>query len=559
MTVEELRKIIAGGETLCVEFKSDQKRLNDKELVEAVVAMANTDGGILLLGVEDDGTITGLHRNHLGDVPPTATIANLTVPALPVQVEDIQDGNLHVFAIHVPSVSGVTATKSGLYLRRRLKPDGKPETVPMHPFELQSRTSRFRLADPSAQAMTEVPLSAIDPLQRERLRAAIRSNNHSDKTLLALDDASFDRSLGLVQDYGGKEYLSLAGVLCLTDEATIRRHVPTYEVAFQVLKGLNVVVNDFMRKPLVETFDAIVARFAARIEEEETMINGYRVAAPNYDSTAFREALANAFVHRDYAILETVLVQFDDYGLTLHNPGGFVDGVRLDNILSVAPKSRNALLADIAKRIGIAERTGRGVDRIYEGTLRYGRHKPGYERSDAAGVTVTFPLEKADFNFLDMVNQYEKRKGAEMKVDALLTLSSLKTRGELQLGEIVSFTQRKPETVRAEIAEWMADGLIVPTSDGTEDTYVLSDDIRGKIGGILVRHDYGTMEYWESVLDVIKRQGLCKRADVMAACHISGPQAYKVLSEMSEASKIVKRGKGKGTFYILPKSSNQGA
>lgn len=53
MTVEELRKIIARGETLCVEFKSDRDKLSDRALVEAVAAMANTDGGILLQGVED--------------------------------------------------------------------------------------------------------------------------------------------------------------------------------------------------------------------------------------------------------------------------------------------------------------------------------------------------------------------------------------------------------------------------------------------------------------------------------------------------------------------------
>jgi len=52
------------AESLTVEFKSDRKRLSDNELVEAIVCLANAEGGELWLGVEDDGTPTGLHAGH---------------------------------------------------------------------------------------------------------------------------------------------------------------------------------------------------------------------------------------------------------------------------------------------------------------------------------------------------------------------------------------------------------------------------------------------------------------------------------------------------------------
>ncbi|MBO4549939.1 MAG: hypothetical protein J5733_04345, partial [Bacteroidaceae bacterium] len=211
----------------------------------------------------------------------------------------------------------------------------------------------------SAQPMAAVPLSKIDPLQRERIKASIRRSNNADKALLELGDGDFDRALGLVKDSGGRDYLTLAGVLLLTDEQTIRKHVPTYEIAFQVLSGnLDIQVNDYMRKPLVEAYDNIVERFTARIEESEMMVGARRRVAPNFDIVGFREALTNALVHRDYCVLGTVIVKLDHYGLSIYSPGGFVDGVSLENILSTAPKSRNTLLADIAKRIGLAERTG---------------------------------------------------------------------------------------------------------------------------------------------------------------------------------------------------------
>ena len=64
MNDRELRDILSKGESLVVEFKSDVKSLPDRDLIAAVVAMANTEGGLILLGVEDDGEVTGVQPNH---------------------------------------------------------------------------------------------------------------------------------------------------------------------------------------------------------------------------------------------------------------------------------------------------------------------------------------------------------------------------------------------------------------------------------------------------------------------------------------------------------------
>jgi ATP-dependent DNA helicase RecG len=87
---------------------------------------------------------------------------------------------------------------------------------------------------------------------------------------------------------------------------------------------------------------------------------------PNYHKRAFREAVVNSLVHRDYTRLGAVHVRLENDGLTISNPGGFVEGVNLGNLLVSEPRPRNPLLADIVKRIGLAERTGRGIDLIYE-------------------------------------------------------------------------------------------------------------------------------------------------------------------------------------------------
>ncbi len=71
-------------ESLTIEFKSDRKHRPDHDLVATVVCLANTEGGEIYLGVEDDGTITGLHPQHQQLTSLAALIANRTNPPLGV-------------------------------------------------------------------------------------------------------------------------------------------------------------------------------------------------------------------------------------------------------------------------------------------------------------------------------------------------------------------------------------------------------------------------------------------------------------------------------------------
>ena len=75
-----MEKLIPQKETLEIEFKSDIRKLSDDGLIDAIVAFANTNGGDLYLGVEDDGQITGLHSTHRDITQLSAFIANKTIP-----------------------------------------------------------------------------------------------------------------------------------------------------------------------------------------------------------------------------------------------------------------------------------------------------------------------------------------------------------------------------------------------------------------------------------------------------------------------------------------------
>ncbi|HEK9100548.1 hypothetical protein KFD70_15325 [Bacillus pfraonensis] len=60
--------------------------------------------------------------------------------------------------------------------------------------------------------------------------------------------------------------------------------------------------------------------------------------------------------------------------MTISSPGGFIEGINLNNLLTVELHGRNQALADALKKIGLAKRTEHGIDRIFEGFIMYGRH-----------------------------------------------------------------------------------------------------------------------------------------------------------------------------------------
>lgn len=549
--------LVRRGESLSVEFKSDRKCLPDRDLISAAVALANTDGGVVLVGVEDDGRATGLHANHRDFEGVARLVSNRTVPQMPIRAwTDSVDGR-PVGVLEVPKSTSLVATSDGLLLHRRLKLDGSPESVPFFPHEFVRRRSSMGLLDPSAMPMPDVAVSALDPIQRIRVRQAIQ-NYGGDRSLLALSDDELDGALGFVREVEGVPRPTLAGLLFLGTPTLLRDNVPAYEVAFQVLRGTDVRVNEFYRKPLLETFEAVETQFRAWIVEEEMQIGLFRMAIPNYDRRAFREAFVNALVHRDFSRLGAVHVRIDDAGLTISNPGGFVEGVRLDNLLVAAPRSRNPLLADAIKRIGLAERTGRGIDRIFEGVLRYGRPAPDYSDSSEETVSVSLVNAKPDFGFVRLVAENDDKLGT-YPTDSLVILSVLRERSNATLAEIAAAVQKKEGVVRSEVEALVGKGLVEPVGTGRARSYILSRDLYVREGGKAAytrQRGFSAIQHEQMILSYIDQHGQITRGEAMELCHLTKDQAYKTLVRMCQ-NRLFKKGRKRATVYLQKPIENQ--
>ncbi len=537
-------------ENLCIEFKSDIHCLSDSDIVDAVVAFANTDGGDLYIGVEDDGEITGLHKKHEDTTQLAAFIANKTVPPVPVRI-DIIDYDFPVVKISVPKRTSVVASSSGKVQRRRLKSDGTPENIPMYPYEISSRLSSLSLLDYSAQAVPNAEYEDLDPVERERLRNIIRTYR-GEVSLLELNDQELDKALQLVSLQEGKLVPTFCGLLLIGKKEALVKHMPTAESAVQVLRGTDINVNESFKLPLLATFEKISDYFSAWNNAEEMESGLFRVTIPDYDPRAFREALVNAFCHRDYSMLGRVLIQIKDMGMTISNPGGFIEGINAYNLLDAEPHGRNPALADAMKRIGLAERTGRGIDRIYEGSLLYGRLLPDYSQSNSRTVKLFIPKGPTDKAFIKMVSDEQKNRGKSMPVYSLLVLNLLKNTSKLTLSEMIGELHMSESIARSTIEELVYTGIVEAFGQGRGRYYMLSASYYQKSNNTVAyvrQKGIDTIRYNELIMQLVNKNGKVARKDVVELLHITEPQAYRVLSKLCKEGKLKLNGKGAGSIY----------
>ena len=541
-------------EDMTHEFKSDRSKLPDNEIIDAVVAFANTDGGDLYIGVEDNGDISGIHSAHTDITQLAAFIANKTVPPVAVRVEFLEP-DLPVIKIQVPRMTTVVSSSAGKIQRRRIKTDGTPENIPMYPYEISTRLSSLRLFDYSAQPVPDGDYNDLDTVERERLRNIIRSYR-GEATLLELTDEELDKALHLAIEQNGKLVPTFCGLLLIGRKEKLKQYMPTAESTIQVLSGTDVFVNDSFFLPILAAFEKINTVFTAWNREEELDIGLFRYAIPDYDPRAFREALVNAFSHRDYSTLGRVRIQITDEGMSITNPGGFIEGIHIDHLIDAEPHGRNPVLSDALKRIGLAERTGRGIDRIFEGSLLYGRMLPDYSQSTSSSVKLFIPKGPTDKSFIQMISQEHQRTGKSLPVYALLIMHSLKRLHKATVAEISEDANTDESRTRVLLEMLVESGITEAGGVGRGRYYMLGRKYYQSKNDLISytrQIDIDPIRYEELVLQLAKQQGHVKRADVIELLHITSSQAYRVLHRLAGLGKLIPSGKGAGAKYLYNK------
>ncbi len=565
MTSEELRQWIDGGESLNVEFKGEERSpLSDRELVEAVVCMANRpspERALVLIGVEDDGRITGAQPRHetgtINTEQVQALIANRTRPSLFCTVEIVEIEHKPVLVIEVPRADQPVGTANGTYKRRARKADGMPQCLPFHFHEMQAMLASRRVLDYSALVVPEACWEHLDPLEFERFRRFIRESHGQGESILAsLPDLELAKVLGAVEANHQVVAVRVLALLLFGREDALKQFLPTHEVAFQVLKAPQVEVNDFFRWPLLRVMDEILSRFRARNREKELMVGLLRVGMPDYPERAFREGVVNAFVHRDYTRMGAINIQWFEDRIEISNPGGFPEGMHLSNILSTPPRPRNPLLADAFKRVGIVERTGRGIDTIFFEQLRNGRPAPSYDRTTETDVVLVLFGGEVNLDFVRLIVE-ENQRGFPLRLEALLVLNELWRRRHITTPDAARLIQRSETDARAVLERLVEVGLVESRGERKGRSYHLSAATYRRLGkeaAYVRQRGFDSLQQEQMVLQYVEEHGRITRWEAAELCRITGPQAYRLLDHLVQQGLLARRGKrGRGVTYTRAK------
>jgi ATP-dependent DNA helicase RecG len=229
-----------------------------------------------------------------------------------------------------------------------------------------------------------------------------------------------------------------------------------------------------------------------------------------------------------------------------------VEGVSLNNLLTTDPRPRNPLLADACKRIGLVERTGRGIDLIYRGLLRYGRQQPDYSGTDAHNVVLRLNLGEANLAFLEMVLQEEARRGTALPTDSLIALSALREHKRLSSDDLSEFLQKNRASAVTVLEALVESGLAQPHGATRGRTYTLSPQVYRELGAEVEytrQAGFDRLQQEQMVRQHVQAHGRIRRSDVMALCRLDRDKAYRLLSRMTDEGILARRGETRATYY----------
>ena len=234
----------------------------------------------------------------------------------------------------------------------------------------------------------------------------------------------------------------------------------------------------------------------------------------------------------------------------MSNPGGFVTGVTIDNLLVASPHPRNPLLADAFRRIGLVEKTGRGVGIIYTGQLQNGRRRPMYDRSTQTKITVELDASPADLKLVESLIQANKRLGRALNVNELLILNETWRARRIDMANAAKLMQRPDEIeAGAVLAQLVKAGILKVRGERQQRVYYFVGSGYRKVSEPV---SVDTAQFEQMLLQYVKDHDKITRREAAELCQISQRQATYLLNKLLEKGALRLEGHGRGTKYISP-------
>ena len=391
--------------------------------VEYAVCFANAAGGAVVFGVADGtvGRMAAIHgaKGYDLDIWRRA-IYDGTRPGIPATVSELQvpEGTGTLVVVRVPA--GATppyGTAEGLYKRRI-----GMNCMPMDPASVARVRVATGAVDWSGEHASGVARGDLDPLEIERARSILRAHDPGSE-LFRQPDQPFLEGLEALR----RGEVTHAGLVLFARPEVLSACCPQAQVHY-VYQPTETQAsrNDVWRFGLLRVLEAIEVNFTGPANpEEEITVGLFKLRVASFPIEVVREAVLNAVTHRDYLEPGEILIRHAPGELVVTSPGGFIGGIRPDNILHHEPVARNRTLANALLKLRLVEAAGTGRHRIFGPMLRYGKGLPRYE-SDGPAVTLSVPDTGCDQRLAQLVGTWNA-EGRDIGLDGLLVLHFLRT------------------------------------------------------------------------------------------------------------------------------------
>ena len=361
LSAAELRRLVRRGEDSGRQFKADVR--NADSLASEMAAFANSDGGMILIGVADDSSIPGLASADVSRVNQLVSNAasHLVRSPLTVKTENVGlKGGRLVIVVTVPSgidkpyfdKNGVIWLKVGADKRRV---NTKEELRRLFQF-----TEQFH-AD-------ELPTKAgIEKLDKLRFRDFLRDVYNRDYPESAADLTRLMQNMNLGTEDGK---LNLAGVLLFAERP--EWIVPQFVVKAIRYPGNQIHATDYVDTedfdgPLKKVFDGSLGFVMRNLRKVQAGRGVNAPGTPEIPETVFEELLVNAVAHRDYLVSAPIRLFIFDNRIEIVSPGHLPNNLTVEKIRTGNSNIRNPILVSyIAKGLLPYHGLGSGIKRALE-------------------------------------------------------------------------------------------------------------------------------------------------------------------------------------------------
>jgi ATP-dependent DNA helicase RecG len=467
MTSEHIRKLLADGEGLTVEFKECVNDLNNS-VWETVCSFSNRYGGYLLLGVKDNGEVIGVNPKAIVQIK--KNFANMlnnpqkTSPSLFLNLEDVQfDGKLLLYA-YIPMSSQIQYCSGRIYDRSEDGDFDITNSTDLVAHLSIRKSNQFTEREVFPYAREEhLLLDKLMPMARNM--AVGRMPNHPWKTMT---DMQIIKSAGLYDEdiRTGKQGFNRAAILLFGREEIIQQVAPGY-VTDCILRIKNTDrYDDRLRveSNLIESFDTIMGFIAKHTNDPFFLIDNRNISVR--DNIA-KEIVSNILVHREYSGTFPSRIIIEKERLVAENWNRALRHGRLDPE-NFEPYPKNPILARFFVNIGYADTLGSGVRNLMKYTKLYSGGKPELIEGDIFKTII--PLVNASEKQANnkRIEQANKTSGKKRAI-----ITHLEEHGQATVADLADVFKLSEGRVRAILLEMTKENLLEKVGKTKSVYYVL--------------------------------------------------------------------------------------